>query len=70
MKMTTFAALAASFMLCGCTISVVDTHTESGSTTSLDDDQTASAKVNPMLNVPIKSDNSSVTKTVPPTETK
>lgn len=70
MKYKTLAALGAAFMLCGCTISVVDTHTEAGSTTTLDDDQNASAKVNPMINVPVKSDNSSMNNTVPPTVTK
>jgi hypothetical protein len=50
-----------SIVLCGgCTISVVDTHTESGSQETVDQDQAADAQVNPNFNVPIKSGSSSI----------
>ncbi len=63
--------LFSSAALCsGCTISVVDTHTEQGSTETMDQDQATDAKIDPNLNVPIKSGSSSIINTVPGTVAK
>lgn len=38
----------------GCTISVVDSHTEKGSQETLSEDQTANPEINPTIDVPVK----------------
>jgi hypothetical protein len=69
-KYITSVLFGACFVLGACTISVVDTHTESGSQETVDQDQDAAANVNPAINVPLKSANSSLNQTTPPTVTK
>jgi len=52
--------------LVGCTVSVVDTHTESGSTESVTETQKTVPKVNGAINVPVQSPTSPQNITVPP----
>ena len=53
--------LFGSMAMFGCTISVVDTHTESGSQETVDADQDASADVKAALSVPVQSPSSGQT---------
>ena len=56
------------FSMSSCTISVIDTHTESGSTETVDQDQDAQADVKAALSVPVQSPSSgqAVTPTTTP----
>lgn len=63
-------ALLSSFLttlfLTSCTISVIDTHNEQGSTDSITETQKATPKISSALNVPVQSPSSSQNVTVPP----
>lgn len=46
--------LFSAVIACGCEISVVDTHTEKGSTETLSEEQQAKTQIDPQVNVPVK----------------
>ncbi len=62
-KLLAFPLILFSAFFTGCTISVVDTHTESGSTETVDADQDAQADVKAALSVPVNSPSSGQTVT-------
>lgn len=69
MKKHLLLVLFSAAMMCSCTISVVDSHTEKGSQETLSEDQATSPNVDPKINAPIKSPNSGVVPAIPKSST-